>query len=190
MVTGASSHTVSDPSWSGKAAALGNEVYELVCDTPLKKVIYGVTEFLNANAYMIFWGGALISLATKPHMFAIGACTGIAAAVLLPDSWDLDVLKVQLGPLHRMARVVILVWSYTIPKALGCMVGGMTPGYHIYKACTGQYYGGLKGAKALWFEFEYMCWELSQWIPFIEVHEPPHVLAAEVKAKSSPSIWA
>ncbi|MDP1834835.1 MAG: hypothetical protein Q8K75_02805 [Chlamydiales bacterium] len=143
------------------ATKVRDQAYDFALETKLGPMVKRINEFLDDNACLIFWGGALLFIVTQPTFFLAGLAVGIAVSSLVPPGAE----EIDVSALRQMVKSVIYVSSPWLSVTTQSFLSGGTPGYHLYRVFCTEYYPGYKHYAGLGQELRVMGQELNQWIP-------------------------
>lgn len=159
---------------------LRDDAYDYSLSTRIGPLVKRINRFLDENATMIFWGGALLFFVTHPPIFSAGFGIGlmVASVVCLGTAGSLS--DVDFTACTQLAKVIAFLVSTCLTPATCCFLSGINPGYHTYNIFEGYRYGPLcKGFSAIELEINKMCYELARWIPFLDIRKNPKLFYLE-----------
>ena len=152
---------------------MGYHAYAPIKGTLLDTLIQKVCQFLDANAHLIFWGGAVLSCSLSPQYFTMGVGLGALLAELTPlPKGEYGWKGVHTTPLDRTIQGASWVVSRLLPPNPQAFLNGCSPGHLLHRMINGQYYAGMKGLKAVWYEVEWITYEMSLWFPWVDTARP------------------
>lgn len=144
-----------------EAVIIRDKIYAYTLTTSIGPLVERINRFLDDNAYLVFWGGALLFAVTQPTFFLIGFGIGmVSGAIVPPGPGEIDV-----SALRQAVKSVLYAvgpWMAATTQAVFC---GLTPGYHSYRIFRAQHYPGLENFGALAKEFACLRNEVNQWLP-------------------------